>query len=67
MVREIMREVCGFAPYERKMIELIKTGMAGRQKKAMKLCRARLGTQRRALKKREEIVNIIQLEKRKGK
>ena len=48
MVREVIREVVGLAPYERKMMEMIRTGVAVKEKKAVKLARRRLGTQRRA-------------------
>lgn len=48
LVREVIREVVGLAPYERKMIEMIRTGVAIKEKKAVKLARKRLGTQRRA-------------------
>ena len=48
VVREVIREVCGFAPYERKMMELIRTGVPAKEKKAVKVARKRLGSQRRA-------------------
>ena len=48
LVREVIREVLGLAPYERKMMELIRTGVATKEKKAVKLARRRLGTHRRA-------------------
>ena len=48
MVREVIREVCGLAPYEKKMMELIRTDERSKEKKAVKLARARLGSQRRA-------------------
>ena len=65
-IREVIREVVGYAPYEKKMLELIKAGTAPKEKKALKLARRRLGTHRRATRKREEIMNIIHLQKRKG-
>ena len=64
MVREIIREVCGLAPYEKKMMELIRTDERSKEKKAVKLARARLGSQRRAMKKREEITKLIAAQKR---
>ena len=65
LVREVIREVVGLAPYERKMIELIRTGVAIKEKKAVKLARRRLGTQRRAQNKRDEINEIIRSQKKK--
>ena len=44
LVRDVIREVTGLAPYERKMIEMIRTGVAQKEKKAVKVARARLGT-----------------------
>ena len=66
MVREIIREVCGLAPYEKKMMELIRTDERSKEKKAVKLARARLGSQRRAMKKREEITKLIAAQKKRA-
>ena len=63
MVREIMREVCGLIPYEKKMMELIRTDERSKEKKAVKVARARLGSQRRAQKKREDINRLIVAQK----
>jgi len=65
VIREIIREVCGLAPYERKMMEMIRTGVAIKEKKAVKLARRRLGTQTRAQRKREEIHELIRVQKKK--
>ena len=65
VVREVIREVCGLAPYERKMIEMIRTGDAGKEKKAVRIARRRLGTNKRAQRKRNEIHEIIRLQKKK--
>lgn len=48
LVREVIREVVGLAPYERKMMEMIRTGVAIKEKKAVRLARKRLGTHSRA-------------------
>ena len=66
MVREIIREVCGLAPYEKKMMELIRTDERAKEKKAVKLARSRLGSQRRAMKKREEITKLIAAQKKRS-
>ena len=65
LVREVIREVAGYTPLEKKMRELIKAGVAAKEKKAVKLARRRLGTHRRATKKRDELVNLINIEKRR--
>ena len=65
LVREVIREVVGLAPYERKMMELIRTGVATKEKKAVKLARRRLGTHRRAQHKKAELVEMIRAQKKK--
>lgn len=55
-VRSIVKEVAGLAPYERRLIELIRN--AG-DKRAKKLAKKRLGTHKRALRKVEEMTAII--------
>ena len=37
LIRQIIRESVGFAPYEKRVMELIKTGSAKDSKKALKL------------------------------
>jgi large subunit ribosomal protein L36e len=55
-VRELIREVAGFAPYERRVMELLKNS---KDKRAKKLAKKRLGTLRRANFKVNELSNII--------
>ena len=64
-VREIIREVAGFSPLEKKMLELIRTGVASKEKKAVKVARQKLGTHRRATLRRDAIVTMLQEAKRK--
>ena len=40
-VREIVREVAGLAPYEKRVSELLKVG---KDKRALKLCKKKVGT-----------------------
>eukprot|EP00922_Rhytidocystis_sp_ex-Travisia-forbesii_P013557 GHVS01020282.1.p1 GENE.GHVS01020282.1~~GHVS01020282.1.p1 ORF type:complete len:116 (+),score=24.39 GHVS01020282.1:73-420(+) len=65
MIREIIREVAGFAPYERRIMELIKSGTAATFKRALKLAKKRLGTHKRAKAKREEMQNMVVLQRKK--
>lgn len=55
-VRSVVKEVAGLAPYEKRAIELIRN--AG-EKRAKKFCKKRLGTQKRAKAKVEELNNVI--------
>ena len=65
LVRKVVRECTGFAPYEKrvnkviKVMELIKTGVAKDFKKALKLSKKRLGTHRRATNKISELEEVI--------
>ncbi|ORM40725.1 60S ribosomal protein L36 [Babesia sp. Xinjiang] len=65
LVSEVIREVCGFAPYERHMIELIKTGSSSAQKRALKFAKKRLGTLRRAKAKNEEMIRVVELQRKR--
>ena len=58
-VREVIREVAGFSPLEKRMMELIRTGVATKEKKAGKVARQKLGTHRRAMHKKDELVDMI--------
>ncbi|ESN96142.1 hypothetical protein HELRODRAFT_67827 [Helobdella robusta] len=56
-VRDLVRDVCGFAPYEKRSMELLKVG---KDKRALKFCKRRLGTHLRGKRKREEMSTVIQ-------
>ena len=49
-VREVIGEVAGLSPYEKRCIELLKLG---KEKRCLKLLKAKLGTHKRAKIKRE--------------
>ncbi|KAJ3270835.1 hypothetical protein HDV01_007384 [Terramyces sp. JEL0728] len=55
-VRDLVREVVGFAPYEKRVMELLKNS---KDKRARKLAKKRLGTLRRAKRKIEDLGNVI--------
>lgn len=59
-VRDVVREVTGFAPFERRVMELLKVG---KDKRAMKMCKKRLGTMLRGKRKREELTNLMRKKK----
>ncbi|EMD40766.1 hypothetical protein CERSUDRAFT_131010 [Gelatoporia subvermispora B] len=62
-VRSIVREVAGFSPYERRVMELLRNS---KDKKARKLTKKRLGTLLRSKRKLEELQNVIQESRRTG-
>ncbi|XP_022921273.1 large ribosomal subunit protein eL36 [Onthophagus taurus] len=55
-VRDLIREVLGHAPYEKRAMELLKVS---KDKRALKFLKRRLGTHIRAKRKREELSNIL--------
>ncbi|KAK9355276.1 ribosomal protein L36e [Lipomyces doorenjongii] len=55
-VRELIREVSGLAPYERRVIELIRNS---KDKRARKLAKKRLGTFGRAKRKVDDLTRVI--------
>uniref|UniRef100_A0A7N0V619 60S ribosomal protein L36 n=1 Tax=Kalanchoe fedtschenkoi TaxID=63787 RepID=A0A7N0V619_KALFE len=55
-VRGLIREVAGFAPYEKRITELLKVG---KDKRALKVAKRKLGTHKRAKRKREEMAGVL--------
>ncbi|EGC30307.1 hypothetical protein DICPUDRAFT_50803 [Dictyostelium purpureum] len=51
-IRDVIREVSGFAPYERRIQELLKSGL---DKRALKVAKKRLGSIQAGKKKRDEM------------
>ncbi|RYO87665.1 hypothetical protein DL766_001343 [Monosporascus sp. MC13-8B] len=62
-VRDIVKEVAGLAPYERRVIELLRNS---RDKRARKLAKRRLGTFGRAKAKVDELQRVIAESRRAG-
>merc|ERR1712205_85366 len=56
-VREIVRDVMGYTPYERRIMELLKVS---RDKRALKFAKNRLGTHKRGKAKRAEMGDALQ-------
>merc|ERR1719464_838377 len=52
IVRDVIRDTVGYAPFERRIQELIKPG---NQKRALKFAKKRLGTHKRAKNKRTQM------------
>ncbi|KAE9611312.1 putative ribosomal protein L36e [Lupinus albus] len=55
-VKNLIREVAGFAPYEKRITELLKVG---KDKRALKVAKRKLGTHKRAKRKREEMSSVL--------
>ncbi|KAI1500111.1 ribosomal protein L36e [Biscogniauxia marginata] len=62
-VRDVVKEVAGLAPYERRVIELLRNS---RDKRARKLAKKRLGTFGRAKRKVDELQRVIAESRRAG-
>merc|ERR1712070_1271596 len=56
VIRDVVRECIGFAPYEKRCIELLRVN---KDKRALKYCKKKLGTHSRAKRKREEMADVI--------
>eukprot|EP01110_Echinostelium_bisporum_P001631 TRINITY_DN1386_c0_g1_i1.p1 TRINITY_DN1386_c0_g1~~TRINITY_DN1386_c0_g1_i1.p1 ORF type:complete len:100 (+),score=31.68 TRINITY_DN1386_c0_g1_i1:27-326(+) len=52
LAKELVREVTGYSPYERRVMEYLKNGL---DKRALKLAKKKLGSHQRAKGKREEL------------
>jgi large subunit ribosomal protein L36e len=59
VVRNVIREVCGWAPYERRIQELLKGGGNNPVKRAVRFARNRLGSHQRAKRKIAEMQDFI--------
>ncbi|KAK4116451.1 ribosomal protein L36e [Canariomyces notabilis] len=62
-VRSIVKEVAGLAPYERRVIELLRNG---KDKRARKFSKKKLGTFGRAKAKVDELTRVIAESRRAG-
>jgi large subunit ribosomal protein L36e len=58
MVRELVGEVVGLSPYEKRLLDMLKTGGASAEKRMYKFAKRKLGTHKRATKKREMIKDL---------
>lgn len=59
MVRGIVREVAGWAPYEKRIMEILKGGGNNPTKRAWRFAKKRLGTHIRAKRKVSEMDRVI--------
>merc|ERR1712002_117234 len=61
-VRDLIREVVGFAPYERRAQELLRIG---KEKRCLKFLKKRIGSHDLAKRKREEMQAVLQAMRKK--
>ena len=59
-IRDVMVEVTGLSPFQRKMMEMLKTGDSVKEKKAVRIARKRTGSHQRAQKIRDKLALLIQ-------
>ena len=57
-IRKVIREVSGLAPYEKRVIELIKGGGSNGPKRATRFLKRRLGSLKRAKRKFAELSDM---------
>lgn len=60
-VKNLVKEVVGLQPYEKRIVELLKIG---REKRALKYAKKKLGTHTRGKKKREEMQGVMRKAKK---
>merc|ERR1711894_505587 len=63
-VREVVREVMGLSPYERRGIELLRIS---KDKRCLRFLKKRLGARVRAKRKREELSDLIASQRKAAK
>merc|ERR1739845_275202 len=61
-IRDLIREVVGFAPYEKRAQELLKIG---KEKRCLKFLKKRIGSHNLAKRKREEMQAVLQAQRKK--
>merc|ERR1711933_517533 len=59
-VRDLVRDVTGFSPYERRAMELLRIS---KDKRCLKFLKKRIGSHVAAKRKREEMSNVLQSKK----
>ena len=64
LIRGVIREVTGYAPYEKRLMEILRGGGNNPTKKAWKFAKNRLGTHIRAKRKVVEMGDVIASAKR---
>lgn len=58
-IRQLMTSVADLSFFEKRILEMLKSGVTKVEKRAFKLLKKRLGSRSRAMKKEEKLRNII--------
>ena len=61
-VRDVIKEVAGFSPYEKRCLELLKVG---KEKRCLKLLKHKLGSHKRGKIKRENLQSELRKQRMK--
>lgn len=64
IVADVIREIAGFAPYEKRAMELMKVDTVSCNKRAFKLLKKRLGKHASAKVKRDQLRDVVIAQKR---
>lgn len=60
LIRQVIRKVAGYAPYEKRIVEILKSGGSNPTKRAWRFAKRRLGTHVRAKAKVAEMNAVIE-------
>merc|ERR1712066_787993 len=63
LLSKVIKSVAGFAPYEKRALEMYKVGNTKLDKRANKFLKKRLGTWGRSKRKTEELTNFLKKKK----
>ncbi|VWU50908.1 60S ribosomal protein L36 [Hepatocystis sp. ex Piliocolobus tephrosceles] len=66
LIKDVVTEIVGFAPYEKRLMEFIKVGTSAALKKSLKYAKKKLGTHKRGKTKRDELQKVVIMQRRKA-